>query len=616
MDAFELRQLIAKPEWTALELKKSANEFPKDAASTICAFANSGGGYLVLGVDEKLLPAISGIQKDKFDIVQNQCLALLKDTQKFSSIIEYDPPSLITIDDSLVLVINIQDAKRQNKPVKVLDKQQWTVYLRKGARDEKASDEEIRLMLIDSNTSSATDQIINVDAETFFSQSTVKWYRKVYESRHNQKHFELSDLEFLDQLGLVRDDNGELKPTKAAVLMFGLEKHMSHLLSRKVVDAIWYNYASDENAPTERWADRRPLEDQSPNLFDAWRIISDRFMHWSEAPFAIDESNLHRSNETPDYKGFREAAVNILIHQDFSDHNRVPKISFYKDISVYWNPGDSLVEKDLLRSGKSASRNPLIIDTFQRIGLSDRAGSGLKDIYENWQLLNRPVPEIIDDKARKSFQITLGKRSNISVLQEQLKQRIGISLNHLQSQVFVACLNQLHTADTLAANLNASAADIYPALDFLSRQALILPSPAGYQAAQHFQQGLADLQPQSAQATKEVTKLDAESDQPSERVTNLTTKSDQARDIMASLSKKQKDIVAKLSEQLALKELMAALRQTHRTHFKSKQLQPLIDVGVVAQTYPENPNHQDQAYFLSELGQELQQIIEDELGHK
>ena len=85
MNVIELRQLLSKPEWADVELKTSARAFPKDAASTMCAFANCGGGYLILGVDEKKLPAVSGINEDKIDEVQDQCLGLLKNIQKFSS---------------------------------------------------------------------------------------------------------------------------------------------------------------------------------------------------------------------------------------------------------------------------------------------------------------------------------------------------------------------------------------------------------------------------------------------------------------------------------------------------------------------------------------------------
>lgn len=109
----------------------------------------------------------------------------MKDIQKFSSPLVYDDPIKLQVENALVLVIRIQDSKRANKPVKLREKRHWQAYVRKGSRDEKASDEELNRMMLDANCSSVTDQLLDLNVESCFSQSTLKWYRKVYESRHN-----------------------------------------------------------------------------------------------------------------------------------------------------------------------------------------------------------------------------------------------------------------------------------------------------------------------------------------------------------------------------------------------------------------------------------------------
>jgi len=622
MNVQQLKELLTRPEWAEVEIKKSARDFPADACSTICAFANCGGGYLILGVDETRLPHISGIDSDKFDDVQNQCLGLLKDIQKFSAPLVYEDPIKFQVENALVLVIPIQDSKRANKPVKLREKGHWQAYVRKGSRDEKASDEELNRMILDANSSGVTDQLLDLNIESCFSQSTLKWYRKVYESRHNQKHFQLSDVEFLDELGLIREVGDDLKPTKAAILMFGTEKNLNRILNRKVVDAIWYNRNLEDPSSHQRWADRRP-EDDSPNLFDAWRILADRFMYWSEQPFEIDETNLQRSNETPDYLGFREAAVNLLVHQDFADHLRVPKIEFFKDGSRYWNPGDSLVSDKDLAKGESAARNPLIIQTFHRIGLSERAGSGLRDIYKKWQQLDRPEPQIVNDRTAKTFQITLGKKPHVSELQEQLQQRIGVKLNQTQAKVFASCILKPVFNETLIKALGLNAEDIAAALKYLTLQGLIFSSGDGYQASAHFQAPLANIALDTNESTLAVG--DQASDQPHAKVTNLTEqelisdqphiKSDQAnnralQDISAQLSKKQTLLLTQFQGEISLQQLMAVAGVTHRTYFKNKQLQTLISLGLVKETYPENSNHPLQAYVLSAKGEMMKTWLE------
>jgi len=607
MDVIELRQLLSQPEWADVELKTSARAFPKDAASTMCAFANCGGGYLILGADEKKLPEISGIDEDKVDEVQDQCLGLLKNIQKFSSPLVYDTPNLINVDGKFVLVLQIQDSKRHNKPIRLKEKGQWIAYVRNGARDEEASDEELSQMLIESSCTSITEQLLELDVENCFNLNTIKWYRKVFESRHNQKFYELSDLEFLDELGLIREDSDELRPTRAAILIFGTEKSLNRILARNVVDAFWLSSDYGVSADNGRWQDRRPAEHESLNLFEAWRVLSDRYMYWAEQPFDIDESNLHRNNETPDYIGFREATVNLLVHQDFSDHSRVPKIEFYKDVSRYWNPGDSLVAEDQIASGQSKSRNPLVMQAFHRVGLSERAGSGIKEIYRSWLHLERSVPLIENSRRDKTFQIILGKKAEVSPLQETVKQRIGVQLTDIQARIFVLCLSQSMSVEQIATEINQPIADIYPAVDHLVRQSMLQAAPEGYGAMEHFAKALQDLAVASTisdQAIDKVTKLE-ESDQARvEKVTKLAAESEQASE--HSLTAKQQALIEKMKGELGLKELMALLGQTHRSNFKNNQLQPLLAADIVAIKYPDNPNHPEQAYSLTEAGLGLQ----------
>jgi len=588
MDKYELKQLITKPEWADVELKTAANQYPKEALASVSAFANSGGGYLIFGVDERQQNSITGV--NKVDDVQNAFIGLMKDTNKFNCIIRFNE-ELIELDGKQILVFYIEEAQRHEKPI-YLNGDMKQTYLRKGGRDNKATNEEIKRMVHDSNIQSRDERLLELDPENCFDANTLKWYRKVYESRHNQKYYDLSHLEFLDQFALVKEEGTELKPTLGAVLMFGTEKHLRQLLPRFTLDAYWHNTNIEQETDAKRWADRRSYE---CNLFETWRQLSERFMYYAERPFDIDESNLQRSHETPDYIGFREAAVNTLIHQDYADSSRSARVDFYKDASVYFNPGDSLVGDDRLGKGDSESRNPLLMQTFHRIGLSDRAGSGLKDIYKSWQQLDRPIPEIINDKARKTFQLTLGKQQQVSELQQLLQQRIGVNLNQLQTQVFVACIAKEQTVEQLSESQGLEAADIYPLVDYLSRQGLIQATPNGYLAAEHFNTALADL----ATGT----------DQPQEKVTNLAYKSDQAQQCAETLSNKQKMIIQQLGEPLALQELMEQLGQSHRSHFKNKQLQPLIDTGMVALSHPDNPHHPDQSYTLTDLGIEVKTLI-------
>ena len=110
-----------------------------------------------------------------------------------------------------------------------------------------------------------------------------------------------------------------------------------------------------------------------------------------------------------------------------------------------------------------------------------------------------------------------------------------------------------------------------------------------------------------------MTKLQSESDQAHHKVTNLPPvdagDSDQAKQLLDGLKKQQVDLIKALKQPMALAELIERLGVGHKSHFRNKHLKPLMQEGVVAQTHPETPYHQDQAYYLTDLGLAIQQAL-------
>jgi predicted HTH transcriptional regulator len=79
-------------EWTDFECKKAQSNVPKDAYSTVSAFANTQGGWLLFGVSEnKGQLEVSGIDPTAFDRVQNAFLTTLRSGQKLNHIISAEP---------------------------------------------------------------------------------------------------------------------------------------------------------------------------------------------------------------------------------------------------------------------------------------------------------------------------------------------------------------------------------------------------------------------------------------------------------------------------------------------------------------------------------------------
>ena len=158
--------------------------------------------------------------------------------------------------------------------------------------------------------------------------------------------------------------------------------------------------------PTERhWTDRIVVEE---NLLRAWLIVAERYMRHAEHPFSIDTRTLRRDDHPPGYASFWEAFVNQLIHQDYGDCGRTAFIRFYRDRTVFWNPGDADVPTgELLDRTAKEVRNPLIAAAFRGIGLARQAGTGIRAIFRDWQHLGHAPPVMRRDEARSEFELSL-----------------------------------------------------------------------------------------------------------------------------------------------------------------------------------------------------------------
>ena len=84
------------------------------------------------------------------------------------------------------------------------------------------------------------------------------------------------------------------------------------------------------------------------SLVETWKTLADRYLQRVEKPFSIDPETLRRNDLPPDYLAFWEAAVNLLIHQDYADHTRKPVIRVFDGHALLWNPGDAFASADEL----------------------------------------------------------------------------------------------------------------------------------------------------------------------------------------------------------------------------------------------------------------------------
>ncbi|MBK7497320.1 MAG: putative DNA binding domain-containing protein [Candidatus Omnitrophica bacterium] len=557
---------------------------PEDAYKTVSAFANTAGGHLVFGIKDTdgRLEIVGVIDVDK---VQNDFLSCLRAGDKLNRIITVDEDA-IEHEGKVLLVFYIPESPRREKPIFLRGDIRQS-YIRRGGGDEQCTQAEIQRFIRDADLSAYDgDVLADIDAEEFFDPDTMAWYRRLFQEREENRDAELSDVEFLNEWGFVVEANGTLVPTRAAVLLFGKGRYVRQTLPRGVVDYQRIDVPFDEWDPVKRWQDRVVIEE---NILTAWQILVEKYLRLADRPFSIDSSTLRRQDDPPDYISFREATINLLIHQDYGDHTRTPVIQIFADRTVFWNPGDAVATVDeLLDPSAKEVRNPAIVSAFRRIGLSDQAGTGVRSIVSNWRNLGYIPPLIENDKADKTFQLGLLKEILLTEDQLLLQSQLGVHLSDQEAALFAfACRTDsldLTDAKSLIGGGNRGAQE---ALNRLVVQNLlqVVEQDVLWEVAEHLKQ--------SVQATDQASDQAADSDR--SLVTPLLTK----------LSDQQKRIIELCEIPRKQAQLMDIIGVTHRTFFRRKHLDPLVRAKLIRMTHPEEPNHPDQAYVVTETAVNL-----------
>ena len=625
MDREALVNRLTRYEWSDIEFKEAVREVPKAAYETVSAFANTAGGWLVFGVQDRS-GAFEVVGVIKVDKVQNEFLSTLRSGTKLNRAVSV-AESMVEIEDKTLLVFHVPESPRREKPL-YLDGDIRKSFIRRGGGDERCTQEEIERFLRDASTERYDDRPLDgLDAEEFFDPASVLWYRGAFGDRNPGRSQALSDPEFLTEWGFVVEHGDRLAPTRAAVLLFGRPRHLRRILSRPVVDCQFINAAFDSWTTDQRWIDRVVVEE---NLIQAWLILSERYAKHAEHPFRLDPATLRRDDDPPDYVSFREAAINLLIHQDYGDHGRKASIRFFRDRTVFWNPGDAFPTTDeLLNPTEKDVRNPAIVAAFRRIGLSEQAGTGMRAIFRNWQNLGHVPPVIENDKAKKAFELLLLREELLSEEQRLFQSQLGVRLDEAQARLFAFACRQgsasLTDAKAVTGRTGPAARTV---LDELVVQGLLRPLEEGvrYGIAEHLA-GRFDTQARGRLSGDQVgddtgelvtdqvgpkhTGMDDMStahveSRPSDMSTahaNRTTAMLAGRDDpLNDLSATQWRVVEYCEVPRLLTEIMEMVGVANRGYFKKRHVDPLIQAGIVTMTNPNKPRATGQRYVLTEAG--------------
>ncbi len=612
MEREELIERIKGYEWSDIEFKRARRGVPESAYETVSAFSNTAGGRLVFGIKDSAGGfEIAGVLE--VDKVQNDFLSVLRSGQKLNRVVTVDE-RLIEDDGKALLVFHVPEARRQDKPI-FLGGDIRKSFIRRGACDERCTQSEIERFLRDAAQERYDGETVDLDVERCFHDESLRWYRKLFDDRNPGHDETLPHVEFLNHWGLVVEAGGRLAPTRAAILLFGAAPAFRQVLPRPVVDWRWHRGDWSEELAEERWVDRLVIE---TNLVETWKTLVDRYFQRAEKPFSINAQTLQREDHPPDYIAFREAAINLLMHQDYADHTRKAAIQFFDDRVELWNPGDAYASADeLLEPGEREVRNPRVVGAFRRIGLSEQAGTGMRAIFGNWRRLGRVPPIIDNDRSQQAFQLTLLKDELLSEKQLLFQASLGVHLDEAEANTFaLVCRKGRVGLTDVRAVSGLSSANARAVLDRLAVQGLISPlgdaDTSTFGIAEHLKsqlggtdQGGEQVDPGSVSLVTEQVQRGHDSLSTAQAGSDPVAMSTAHAGLLTEISTVQGKIIGLCDTPRRLVEIMDTLNMANRGYFKKRHLDPLLAGGVLRMTHPDRPKHPNQAYVLTEAGVEL-----------
>ena len=336
--------------------------------NTISAFANTNGGCVIVGVEDKT-KEIKGINlaDGKQTSISNKIvhsLGIQPDIQ------------LHNIDGKNILKIVVE---KSSNPIQ----HKGLYYKRVGDSTRVTSQEELRKLLLKDASWDALKNNFTIDD---IDKETVRHFVRLAtaenKNRISDEAVTYSVEELLIHLDLLIDD----KLTNAALLLFG--KNPQKLFKKATVRIGLFKGNSEDLIIGDK------------------TITGNLFKQFEEAETAIKSF----INVKYDIKGFvrdeiwdyplvaiREALLNALIHKDYFDNNSEIQIKIFDDHIWFYNSGDlygGLTIEDLKAlHHPSRPRNALLMDIIYKSGYVEQFGTGIKRMRNACLKQGLPIPE-------------------------------------------------------------------------------------------------------------------------------------------------------------------------------------------------------------------------------
>lgn len=388
MKEVEIEKLIEMGESSTVEFKRLLPSEDKKVLKTFVAFANGAGGKVIFGVEDstgKILgvpdEGRARLQDSITDMVSDSCCPQLLPIFTW-----------LSVSDKALLVVEITASPNCPYFIKSEGVEKGT-YIRVGATTRRAEQNKVRELEI-YGSRRTYDEIVEHAVEAATTDEIGKLCSSIQEYRSDAT--KPVGIEQLLSWRLLVQSRKELLPSNAFRILVGRGIHFS-----RVQCAVF------SGIDRVNFLDRKEFEGPAYELLENAQTFLLQHLNKAARINGLRREDVY---EIP-VPVLRELLVNAILHRNYLVHGFI-QVSIFDDRVEILSPGslyENLSREEML-AGNSRHRNPLLADVFQRMGIVEKWGTGIRRVNEVCLSVGLELPD---------FQIT--NDSVRVVLKRQLK---------------------------------------------------------------------------------------------------------------------------------------------------------------------------------------------------
>jgi ATP-dependent DNA helicase RecG len=386
MNAEAIAGWLAAGEGNQIEFKV---RYSSRIIESLVAFANTAGGQVLIGVDDR--GRVAGLLDA--DKVVESVLSACREA--------VSPPlapdvEILRLPEGTIVVAQIKATGRMHA-------KGGSVFVRHGRQTRRASGDEIRLLTF------------HETPEAYESSACPGMTWDGLDEAALRKYFSARAPGALEQPGLtlaalavgqrlaVRYGEG-LVPTVAGCALFGIHPEWQQPAWR--VTALRFSGVEITVPIVDR------LDTEGPALRAIEQAEAFLRRNLRVARLLVDRGTHFEEQDVPEYPlaAAHEAVANAVAHRDYAAPSQV-FVRLYDNRLEIQSPGGllpGLTLEQVLTGGESRRRNPVIAEVLRQMGKMTTVGRGLLLIRQEMARLGSPLPEFSSDA--QHFRVTLPSR--------------------------------------------------------------------------------------------------------------------------------------------------------------------------------------------------------------